>query len=215
MTWDDVFKIAVSIFVSIGGGATLLFGLSSWLGKIWAERILSSDRDRYNRQLEILKRDLSSDVEKLKSQLALKLEISKRFSEKQFYLYNDLWSSLCDLMIAGNNLWESATKEKAKEFAEQLKKTEDQILRSSLLIENNHYQRLRDLIEQFDKFEFGKARLRDLRNRPIHQIDRNDIESTIENNRKVKEDYSHLLNEIETYFKDQIRGRSKTSDAEC
>lgn len=210
MTWDDAFKIASSILVSIGGGAAI----TSLLGKIWVEKILSSDRDKYNRQLEKLKSDLSSDIEKFKNQLALKLDISKRFSEKQFYLYNDLWSSLCDLRIAGNNLWESATKAKVKEFAEQLKKTEDQILRSSLLIENNHYQRLRDLIDQFGKFEFGKTQLMALRNRSIHQFDADDIESTIENNRKVKEDYSHLLNEIETYFKDQIRGRSKTSDAE-
>jgi hypothetical protein len=118
MAWDDAFKIASSILVSIGGGAAI----TSLLGKIWVEKILSSDRDKYNRQLEKLKSDLSSDIEKLKNQLALKLDISKRFSEKQFYLYNDLWSSLCDLRIAGNNLWESATKARLKKFAEQLKK---------------------------------------------------------------------------------------------
>lgn len=206
MTWDDAFKIASSILVSIGGGAAILFGLSSWLGKIWAERILNSDRDRYSRQLEMLKSDLSSDVEKLKSQLALKLEISKRFSEKQFHLYNDLWSSLCDLRISGDNLWEHATKLNAKKFAEQLKKTEDQILRSSLLVENEHYQRLRELMDRFSKFEFGKTRLIDLRRRSTDQLNLEDIERTIKNNRIVKEDYSRLLHEIETYFKDQIQG---------
>jgi hypothetical protein len=206
MTWDDAFKIASSILVSIGGGAAILFGLSSWLGKIWAERILNSDRDRYSRQLEMLKSDLSSDVEKLKSQLALKLEISKRFSEKQFHLYNDLWSSLCDLRISGDNLWEHATKLNAKKFAEQLKKTEDQILLSSLLVENEHYQRLRELMDRFSKFEFGKTRLIDLRRRSTDQLNLEDIERTIKNNRIVKEDYSRLLHEIETYFKDQIQG---------
>ena len=205
MTWDDAFKIASSILVSIGGGAAILFGLSSWLGKIWAEKILSSDRDRYNRQLEMLKSDLSSDVEKLKSQMALKLDISKRFSEKQFHLYNDLWNSLCDLMIAGNNLWEDVTETNAKKFAEQLKKTKDQILRSSLLIENDHYQRLKELMDRFSKFEFGKIRLIDLR-RSNDQVNLEDIERTIGNNRIVKDDYLRLLNEIESYFKDQIRG---------
>jgi hypothetical protein len=207
MTWDDAFKIASSILVSIGGGAAILFGLSSWLGKIWAEKILSSDRDRYNRQLEMLKSDLSSDVEKLKSQMALKLDISKRFSEKQFYLYNDLWNSLCDLTIAGNNLWAEVTETNAKKFGEQLKKTKDQILRSSLLIENDHYQRLKELMDRFSKFEFGKNRLlfTDLR-RSNDQVNSEDIERTIRNNRIVKDDYLCLLNEIESYFKDQIRG---------
>jgi len=85
-----------------------------------------------------------------------------------------------------------------------------------LLIENNHYQRLRDLIDRFGQFQFGKTRLMDLLNDSIYQLNLNEdeIESTIEQNRTVKEDYLHLLSEIETYFKDQIRGRSKTSDAE-
>lgn len=206
MTWDDAFKIVSSVLVSIGGGAAILFGLSSWLGKIWAEKILNSDRDRYQRQIETLKSELSSDVERLKSELALKLEISKRFSEKQFHLYNDLWSSLCDLKIAGDSLWERANKLNAKKFAEQLKKTEDQIFRSSLLIENWHYEKLKELIDRFSKFQFGKTRLIDLRNHSTDQVEPQDIEFTIENNRIVKEDYSRLLNEIETYFKDQIQG---------
>ncbi|NEP20192.1 MAG: hypothetical protein F6J97_25460 [Leptolyngbya sp. SIO4C1] len=179
MTWDDAFKIVSSVLVSIGGGAAILFGLSSWLGKIWAEKILNSDRDRYQRQIETLKSELSSDVERLKSELALKLEISKRFSEKQFHLYNDLWSSLCDLKIAGDSLWERANKLNAKKFAEQLKKTEDQIFRSSLLIENWHYEKLKELIDRFSKFQFGKTRLIDLRNRSTDQVEPQDIEFTM------------------------------------
>ena len=122
MTWNDAFKLISAALAAIGGGSVIVLGFSSWLGKVWASRILEADRLKYQSQLETLKSDLSSGVEKLKSELSLNLEISKRFTEKQFHLYNDLWSSLCDLRITGDSLWERANTQNAKKFADQLKK---------------------------------------------------------------------------------------------
>lgn len=208
MTWDDAFKLICAAFAAIGGGAAVILGLSSWLGKVWANRILEADRVRYQSQLEALKSDLSSGVERLKSDLLLNLEISKRFTEKQFHLYNDLWSSLCDLRIAGDSLWECANPSNARKFAEQLKKTDDQILRSSLLIEDQHYETLRELIDRFSKFQFGKVRLIDLRrgSQSNDEIELSDIEGAIERNGMLKEEYSDLLTEIRKSFKRQIQG---------
>lgn len=47
MTASDFASIAAYLFGSIGGGAALVFALSSWLGKIWAQRIMDSDRAKY------------------------------------------------------------------------------------------------------------------------------------------------------------------------
>jgi len=186
MNLNEILNVAFSIILSVGTSGAIILGLSGWLGKIWAEKILNSDRTRHQKsiesfksdlasEVEVLKRDLSLDVERLKSELslnverlrsdlALKLEISRRLSENQFYLYNDLWSSLYDLKIAGDHLWERADARSVKNFARQLKKTELQVFRSSLLIENEHYERLKRLIEQFNEFKFGKTRLIELRN---------------------------------------------------
>jgi hypothetical protein len=209
MSWDDAFKLASAIIAATGGGAVIILGFSSWLAKIWANRILESDRAKYQSQLEILKSDLSLNVERLKSDLLLNIEISKRFTEKQFYLYNDLWSSLCDLRIAGDNLWERANTSNAKKFADQLKKTEDQILRSSLLIEDLHYENLMKLIDKFNNFRFGKTKLAELRRNHTDEETRIislDIKDTIDRNELLKEEYSQLIKEIESYFKRQIQG---------
>ena len=123
-------------------------------------------------------------------------------------MYNDLWSSLCDLRIAGDDLWERASVANARRFAEQLKKTEEQVARSSLLIEDGHYESLKRLMEEFNRFRFGKAQLIDLRNRRAHTygVNDEDIEFTIESNRETKEKYSNLLAQLEGSFKRQMRG---------
>jgi hypothetical protein len=243
----SIMNIATSIILAVGTSGAIILGLSNWLGKIWAERILNSDRTKHQKtiesfksklssEVEILKSDLSSDVERLKTELsldverlridlALKLEVSKRLSENQFHLYNDLWSSLYDLKIAGDRLWERVDRGSVKNLARQLTKTESQIFRSSLLIENDHYERLKKLMEQFNEFKFGKNRLVELKNiqssgnqlsnesedggsldRSSINLRPQDIEEVVWNNRDVKDRYSDLINEIEVFFRNQIRG---------
>jgi hypothetical protein len=48
----EILEIAGAIIVSIGGAGVLLVMLSSWLGKVWAERILAQDRERFRRESE-------------------------------------------------------------------------------------------------------------------------------------------------------------------
>src|SRR5215510_1088274 len=123
MNWDQAFKVASSILASVGGGALIVFALSSWLGKVWANRILEADKLKYQSALAVV----------------------NRYSETQFQLYNDLWSSLCDLRIAGDQLWEEANSHNAQKFAQQLQKTKDMVQKRSLLIEDEHYESLKRL----------------------------------------------------------------------
>jgi hypothetical protein len=185
MSIDDVCKITSVVFNSVGSVAIIMFVLSLF-GKIFAGKILEADRVRYQSELEVI----------------------KRYSEKQFHLYSDLWSSLCDLRIGGDSLWERAIFANARRFAGQLKKTEDQVKRSSLLIEDGHYESLRKLMEEFGKFQVGKATLIDLRNSPNHDhgVNDTDIKFAIEANSATKEKYSKLLTELESSFKRQMRG---------
>lgn len=47
MNIDDILKIAGLILASFGGGAVIIIGLSSWLGNLWAKRILQSERAEF------------------------------------------------------------------------------------------------------------------------------------------------------------------------
>ena len=137
MNWDQAFKVAASMLASVGGAAVIIFALSSWLGRVWANRILEADKVKYQAALAVV----------------------NRYSETQFHLYNDLWSSLCDLRISGDKLWEEANITNVRSFAQQLQKTKDMIQKRSLLIEDHHYETLKELLREFGEFNFGKARL--------------------------------------------------------
>jgi hypothetical protein len=44
MDWKQLFEIAGAALAAIGSAGILLFAMSSWLGKIWASRILEKER---------------------------------------------------------------------------------------------------------------------------------------------------------------------------
>jgi gas vesicle protein len=44
MSWEDGFKISTAILTSLGGGSAIVLLFSSWLGKVWAARILDKER---------------------------------------------------------------------------------------------------------------------------------------------------------------------------
>ena len=51
----EIFMVAGAILGSVGGASLLIMGLSSWLGKVWASRILEKDKLKYQSELEIIK----------------------------------------------------------------------------------------------------------------------------------------------------------------
>ena len=69
MTPSDIFHLAAAIIASLGGGAALVFAFSSWLGKVWANRILEGDKAKYAQELEDLKSRYLRDTEKYKTSL--------------------------------------------------------------------------------------------------------------------------------------------------
>ncbi len=62
MNIEDILKIAGAIITSLGGGALIVAAFSTWLGKVWASRILESDRAKYKAEIEILKSELSKKI---------------------------------------------------------------------------------------------------------------------------------------------------------
>jgi cytochrome oxidase Cu insertion factor (SCO1/SenC/PrrC family) len=81
-----------------------------------------------------------------------------------------------------------------------------------LLIEDDHYQKLKNIIKQFESFQFGKQRLVDLRNRTAQSknVVENEIRYTIDDNGQIKEEFTALLNELRSHFKEQISGANIT-----
>jgi len=47
MDITEIFKITGAILSSIIGSTVIIIGLSSWLGKVWANRVLEQDKLKY------------------------------------------------------------------------------------------------------------------------------------------------------------------------
>lgn len=77
------FQVALAVLVSLGGGGAIVFGLSSWLGKVWANRILEADRRRYNEELE-----------RLHGQLEAAVYANRVQFETEFNALSDIWAKV-------------------------------------------------------------------------------------------------------------------------
>ena len=56
MSWNEIVKIIGTTIFSVGSASLLIFAMSSWLGKVWASRILEKER----RELDIYKETVLS-----------------------------------------------------------------------------------------------------------------------------------------------------------
>lgn len=209
MEWDMIFKILGSVLFSVGGAGVIFWALSSWLGKVWANRILESDRARYSREIEGIKKDFNKELAYYRNQLELARSALCRYSENQFNLYNKLWTSLCDLKIAGDKLWEKVDLDSLLNFSKQLRKTKEYIRKGSLLIEDDHSTQLAALLDKFGDYEFGKKKLIEIRreNASANVHTQAIAEYTVvEDNKVQKQNYDRLLSKINDSFKKQLRG---------
>jgi len=107
----EVLKISGAILSSLGGGAVIVFGFSSWLGKVWANRLMEKEKADHVRELESLRHELLKESESYK----VKLKKSEFIFQKEFeaasefvalrrsflptYSHPDMdWYEACDAM---------------------------------------------------------------------------------------------------------------------
>jgi hypothetical protein len=179
----------------IEGFLGFLAGSAFWslLGKY----LMQKDQQIFAEKLELTK----AELEGIKSTL-------RQYSEGQFDEYRDLWSALCDLKVAADDLWNAATPSKADAFLDKLSETRLSLEKSSLLVEREHYQRLTNLLNQFNEFWHGKQALIDLRlledeDQRVLQDRRRQI---VEGNGFLVNEYSQTLDELRGYFQAHLRG---------
>ena len=77
---SEILNISGALLGSLGGAAVIIFGFSSWLGKVWANRFMEREKAEYARELESLRNSLTQGIESHK----FKLKISEFIFERQF-----------------------------------------------------------------------------------------------------------------------------------
>ncbi|QPR87840.1 hypothetical protein [Aeromonas hydrophila] len=89
MNWDDVLKIITATITSIGAGGAIIFALSNWLGRLWAQRILESEKNQ-----------LASALEKTKSEIEIIKETTLRFQNDKLYTYRAVIDVIARILSA-------------------------------------------------------------------------------------------------------------------
>lgn len=211
MNMKDLFQLLAALAVSLGGTTVVVVALAKWFGGFISTRLLDSYNNKHERELEKIKSDYSTELEKTKSELEKAKSRFLRYSEKQFELYNDLWKVLLQTKHQADMLWEKANPQQLPAFGEQIRLTRKAIDDNMILIEEDHYEKLIQLISQFENFQFGKLRLIEVSaqvpgNTPNNEPSEQEMRRAITKNSKIKSSYESLILEIGKSFRDQIRG---------
>lgn len=211
MEMIEYVKLVTAFIVSIGGSSVVIFALSKWFGNFLSTRLLDSYNNKHEKELEVIKTKYASELENTKNELEKAKSMFLRYSEKQFELYNDLWKVLLYTKRQADLLWQKADPNQIPSFSEQIRLTRNAISDNLLLIEEEHYEKLIQLIEQFEQFQFGKLKLIDIRiqiegGEQVQQIiSKADAQNTINKNRRTKEKYDKLIMDIGKSFRAIVR----------
>jgi hypothetical protein len=82
----EIFQIAATIIVSIGASGGILAVLANWLGKVWANRLMETDRARHAQELETLRASLRAENDRNMKQIQNEMDI---FREKYLKAHLD------------------------------------------------------------------------------------------------------------------------------
>jgi len=75
MSWQEVLAVGTVVLGSLGGGGVIILGLSGYLGKLWADRLMETERSRHQQRLEELRAGLQATNEKALAEMRTDLEI--------------------------------------------------------------------------------------------------------------------------------------------
>lgn len=95
----EAFEIAGAVILSLGGGSAIVWGLSSWLGKVWANRILESEKVKYSKQIEEYKAELEKSISRINAEQDKRLYISKTQYDNEYKIYQNIWEKLNNCVL--------------------------------------------------------------------------------------------------------------------
>ena len=203
--------------ISSLGSASLLSILFFIFRTTIKRKIEKSIEHSYELKLEShkanLKKETELELKSIENQFTYKLENAKlylsQYSQKQFELYNDLWISLVELNYSINKLWnERANITNLKDLVKKHTEANKKRLEKAILLEPEHYEELKLILDKIEGFQFGKRTLIELRIRQDKYVDVStaDIDLVIFQNGELKDEFNDYLNRFRLTIQKQIKG---------
>jgi hypothetical protein len=191
MTNFEILKIVSGVIASVGTASAIIW----YFVKLTANTLA----DQYK---EKIKHDFGRQLENYKAQLDILKATALKYNDRQFDLYLDLWKNLQELKFTTLDLWDTITQTNYKNFKKALQKADRQIETFSILIEENHYIELRDIIRVMREYDSGKIRLRD---RNI-SASNDEIRQMIQENQERINNFLGIIDRVKKDIQSNISG---------
>lgn len=89
---SNIWQTVMAILGSIGGAGVIIIGVSSWLGKLWAERLMRKNEFEYLRCLELIKQDFERKNYIHQTRFLKEFEIYGALTESCYNMITDSYS---------------------------------------------------------------------------------------------------------------------------
>jgi hypothetical protein len=94
---NNLKNIVTFIVVPFGGASVIMLGLSSWLGKVWANRILEKDKLKYQAELEQMKGEIRNFQSLLNKSLDNSFIGNQLILECKIKAIDAMWNGILEL----------------------------------------------------------------------------------------------------------------------
>lgn len=188
-TLDTIFRV----LSALGGVGVIFWAVFKSAGKVF--HTYFEQRARTHAEIEL---------EQNRQRLGPIRLLADRYATSQFDVYRQLWESLHDLSVAGDNLWGKASKTNVEKFARQLRLTQGRVHKGAIFFDDQDYTKLQELLTAFGRFEIGKLRLREIRSLVDLDNFAGEIGPQIDQNRRYKEEYEAILDRIRVAFRSRL-----------
>ena len=150
MNTEIAFEVASAIVLSLGGGGIIVFALSNWLGKIWADRLMVREAARHSQDLATLNANLQERIDHFSQTYKQKIE-----------LYKEVSNPLIDLVVKAQH--SGLTPDDLKDFDKNRLTTTALLAMFAPARVFSEYNNLIDSFEGKDVWSFPEFRVRALR----------------------------------------------------
>lgn len=100
MSSPHIWETVSAIIVSIGGGGLIVAALSSWLGKVWADRLMARETAAHNRDLAAITAKFDRELETLRDDLFSKTDRLSHGYRQKIELYKEVGRPLIAYIAA-------------------------------------------------------------------------------------------------------------------
>ena len=98
MLWDDIFKIVGASLFSVVSGGAIVMGMASWIGKVWAERILRNETHELQKKLAVAQHKLDLSIKTAERELDLIKDAHARIHNDKIAIYRGVIDLVAKLL---------------------------------------------------------------------------------------------------------------------